>query len=617
MITRPRTGAIPLPATLSLILGKHIGAHASGAQTRLYSAYPFPWRREEGGLRDAFGQDAWHALQQHPDTPFYRFEEVEGRRALRDATADRMRTGCVNCHNTHPESPKTDWQTRDVRGVLEVILPLDAAVAQTRGGLRTSFALMAFMSMLGLSGLAMVISRLRRSSADLEQRAHALQLEISERHRAEDALQQAHDTLEQQVQERTSALERSNAQLTQEIAERQQLEAQIVQAQKMQAMGTLAGGIAHEFNNILTAILGFTELATYDVSPATPTYHHLQAVLTAGNRAKELVQQILTFSHQSNPERRAVSLAMLVQESLSLIRASLPTTIAIESHIAPDAGTVLADPTQLHQILMNLCVNADYAMRQTGGILEVAVARIEVDAAFAATDALLQPGSHVRLTVRDTGSGMSPKVMARIFEPFFTTKGIGEGTGMGLAIVHGIVTSYGGAMTVESRPGEGSTFAIYLPQLEAPAAVETSEVAEALPQGHGCILYVDDEELLVYLGREMLESLGYEVTATTSSVEALETFGAMPQRFDLVITDQTMPTLTGENLTKELRRIRADIPIILCTGFSHVIDAEKAKAMGLNAFCMKPLDIGELARTIERVLGHHEDVERTVTPSDL
>jgi CheY-like chemotaxis protein len=317
------------------------------------------------------------------------------------------------------------------------------------------------------------------------------------------------------------------------------------------------------------------------------------------------VQQILAFSRQSNPQRQPVALPILVQESLSLVRATMPTTIALESHLDPDAGGVLADPTNLQQILMNLCTNAEYAMRQPGGTLVVSLTRIEVEANATANPAGLQPGSYVRLTVRDTGDGIPPETVGRIFEPFFTTKGVGEGTGMGLAIVHGIVTSYGGAVTVESTPGEGSAFRVDLPRLGESVEADPSESPEAGPQGHGCILFVDDEELLARLGQETLEPLGYEVVPSVSSVDALSLFQAAPQRFDLVITDQTMPVMTGEQLARELRRIRIDIPIILCTGFSHLIDAERAQAVGISAFCMKPVDIQELARTIERVLGRH------------
>ncbi len=305
------------------------------------------------------------------------------------------------------------------------------------------------------------------------------------------------------------------------------------------------------------------------------------------------MQQILTFSRKSPSKRQPVSLSALAQEALSLVRASVPTTIAIDAHIDPEAGEVLADPTHLHQILMNLCTNAEYAMRQTGGTLAVSVTRVETDG----------EGIDVRLTVRDTGDGIPPEVLEHIFEPFFTTKEVGVGTGMGLAIVHGIVTSYGGALTVESAPGHGSMFTIDLPWLP-PTDKSLPVPTPPPPQGHACVLFVDDEAALVRLGQEALSALGYEVVAIASSIEALNPFRATPERFDVVVTDQTMPLLPGTQLAQELRRIRDDIPIILCTGFSHIVDAERAHALGINAFCMKPLDMVELARQIDRLAGH-------------
>lgn len=362
----------------------------------------------------------------------------------------------------------------------------------------------------------------------------------------------------------------------------------------MESIGVLAGGIAHEFNNVLAAIIGFTELAVLNVTRDNPLYQHLQAVLTAGHRAKELVQQILTFSRKSQPVRQPVSLSALAQEALSLVRASVPSTIAIASHIDPEAGEVLADPTHLHQILMNLCTNAEHAMRQIGGVLEVSVTRVEINEGV----------PYVRLIVRDTGDGIPPDVLEHIFEPFFTTKEVGEGTGMGLAIVHGIVASYGGAVSVESSPGEGNIFTIDLPRL---AHTYTPPLAprESSPQGQACILFVDDEEPLVRLGQDTLSSLSYEVVAVVGSIEALNRFRATPQRFDVVVTDQTMPEMTGTQLAQELRRIREDIPLILCTGFSHIVDAERAHALGINAFCIKPVDMRELALKIDHILGRH------------
>ena len=402
----------------------------------------------------------------------------------------------------------------------------------------------------------------------------------------------------------------------QDITERKQREVDQLQASRLESIGVLAGGIAHEFNNVLTAIMGFTELATLDVPRASPTYGYLQAVLTASHRAKELVQQILTFSRKSHPVRQAVSLPILAQEALSLVRASMPTTIAIESHIDPQAGEVLADPTHLHQILMNLCTNAEHAMRQTGGILEVCVTRVEVHGTGVAHPTL-PPGAYVRLTVRDTGDGIPPEVLAHIFEPFFTTKAIGEGTGMGLAIVHGIVTSYGGTVSVESSPGGGSTFTVDLPRLAQTAKAPPAPApGEKPPQGHARILFVDDEAPLARLGQEALSVMGYNVVAVVDSGEALDRFRAAPQQFDLVVTDQTMPVMTGTQLAQELRRIRDDIPIVLCTGFSHIVDADRARALGVNAFCMKPVNMRDLARQIDHILGPHASRARSLSPDE-
>ena len=382
---------------------------------------------------------------------------------------------------------------------------------------------------------------------------------------------------------------------------RQRLEEQLRQAQKMEAIGTLAGGIAHEFNNILGVILGFAELTHYEVPQGSRASENVEEVLKAGWRARDLVQQILTFGRMSDPNREPLRIASVVQEVLALLRASLPTTIEIRQESRGEDDVVHANRTQMHQILMNLCANAEYAMRESGGVLTIGVETVEVDATLAAAHSELQPGPHVCLTVHDTGHGMIPEVAERIFEPFFTTKGVGEGTGMGLAIVHGIVASHGGAATVYSRPGEGTTFAIYLP-CSAEAVAAEHQALELVHRGKGCILLVDDEEALERVGQAFLRRLGYEVVSRRDSREALEAFRATPQRFDLVITDQTMPHMTGEMLARELRRLRPDIPIILCTGFSHVIDAEKARALGIDAFVMKPIVMHEFARTIQQVV---------------
>ena len=373
------------------------------------------------------------------------------------------------------------------------------------------------------------------------------------------------------------------------------------EAQKMEAIGTLAGGIAHDFNNILGVILGFSELTLYEVAQSSVAWHNLQQVLTASQRAKDLVRQILTFSRKDEQERQPLQLYLVIHEALKLLRASLPTTIDIRQELAEDSGTILADPTQMQQVLMNLCNNAEYAMRDTGGILDVRLDKMEVGEALAARHPELLPGPYVRLTVRDTGIGMEEAVLARIFEPFYTTKSAGDGTGMGLAVVHGIVTNHSGAIDVDSTPGQGTTFTLYLPQIQA-AGTEELQPDTPAPHGTGQILFVDDEETLARLGQRMLERLGYSVVAITNSIEALETFRRTPEAFDLVITDQTMPQMTGEVLARELRQIRADIPIILCTGFSHVIDTDKAAAQGIDAFMLKPLIAKDLGLAIQQVL---------------
>jgi PAS domain S-box-containing protein len=388
--------------------------------------------------------------------------------------------------------------------------------------------------------------------------------------------------------------------------ERQRLEAQLRQSHKMEAIGTLAGGIAHEFNNALSAILGFTELTQRDMPFGSRSWSNLQEVLKAGNRSKDFVQQILAFSHPGDHRKEPVHLPLVIQEAFTLLRASLPTTIEIRHRIAPEIGTVLADVTQLHQVLMNLCANAEYALRGTGGILEISVDTVEVDDTLITFHPNLRPGSHIRVRVRDTGAGIPAEVIDYIFDPFFTTKGVGEGTGMGLAIVHGIIISHGGAITVESALEEGSTFTIYLPQIAHDPAAAADPPEPFILQGTGRILFVDDEEVLARLGQALLEHLGYDVAAYTNSLDALKAFQAEPYRFDLVITDQTMPAMTGATLVEELRRIRSDIPIILCTGFSHLVNAEKAEALGVDAFVTKPGVTQELAVTIQQVLGKRD-----------
>lgn len=384
--------------------------------------------------------------------------------------------------------------------------------------------------------------------------------------------------------------------------DRKKLEEQIRQIQKMEAIGTLAGGIAHDFNNILAAIIGYTELTMMDVPEDWPARQHMEQVLKAGMRAKNLVQQILSFSRRTVPERKPLEIDVIIKEALKFLRASLPSTIEIRTDIEKSPGTVLADPTQIHQVLTNLCSNAAYAMRETGGLLEVRLSQLSVDDTAAAQLNGLSPGDYQRLTVRDTGQGMDPEIVERIFEPFFTTKGPGEGTGMGLSVVYGIVKDHYGAITVDSQLGKGTIFQVYLPLTTKPAERDPLAPATSLPTGHERILFVDDEATLVNLGHRMLARLGYRVTSKSSSLEALEAFRAEPGRFDLVITDQTMPHLTGLELAHKLWDIKPELPIILCTGFSQQITAEMALEMGIKRFLTKPLVVREVAETVRSVL---------------
>jgi PAS domain S-box-containing protein len=378
-------------------------------------------------------------------------------------------------------------------------------------------------------------------------------------------------------------------------------EKQLRHTQKMEAIGTLAGGIAHDFNNILGAILGYSELALTQVSQDERVKSYLEEVVTAGIRAKELVKQILAFSRRSDQEREAVDLKVIVKEALKMIRATLPATIEIRSTLEVDPAVVFADPTQMHQVVMNLCANAEYAMRKEGGILDIALTSIEVTAKSALEFPSLKPGTYLRLTIRDSGQGIPPEVLERIFEPFFTTKGSGEGTGLGLAVVHGAIVGHGGNISVSSVMGQGTTFTILLPPLDVVLPAHIDETEE-WPKGSGRVLFVDDEEMLARWGEQLLTHLGYAVVAKTNPHEAVDLFRKQADQFDLVVTDQTMPTMSGEAFARAILEIREDIPIILCTGFSHIMSAEKAAQLGLRAFLMKPVNAAALAKTVKNVL---------------
>jgi signal transduction histidine kinase len=379
-----------------------------------------------------------------------------------------------------------------------------------------------------------------------------------------------------------------------------QLESQLRQAQKMEAIGTLAGGIAHDFNNILSPIIMYTELAlkgTTDDELRT----YLDQVLKSSRRASDLVKQILAISRQTEPQYIIMQPGPIVKETLKLLRASLPATIDIRSHLEAEAEWIFADPTEIYQVVMNLCTNASHAMEDTNGVLEVGLDLVILEKEKSAFGMTLLPGSYVRLNIHDNGHGMEPEVLERIFEPYFTTKEVGQGTGLGLALVHRIVQAGLGGINVSSAPGQGTTFEVYLPTVKAEDLKETDDTA-LLPRGHERVLLVDDEADIVTAVRIFLERSGYQVFAFTDSREALAAFRSEPEDFDLVITDLTMPHLTGADLSREILALRPQIPIIVCTGYGDPLTIEKLKPIGIREFIFKPIISRHLAETIRRVL---------------
>nr|MBF0221898.1 response regulator [Desulfobulbaceae bacterium] len=392
--------------------------------------------------------------------------------------------------------------------------------------------------------------------------------------------------------------------LTEQLAsdkEKISLENQLQQALKMEAIGTLAGGIAHDFNNILTPILGYAQLVEYQLPPESDLLKYQREVIVAANRAKELVQQILTFSRSADHELLPLQIQIVVKEAVKLIRSTIPTTIQIKQDINPNCGYVLASPTQVHQIVMNLCTNAYHAMRIKGGELSISLQPVKIPNDDH-TDTTIRPGEYILLQISDTGSGVPKTIIDRIFDPYFTTKPLGEGTGMGLSVVHGIVKNCKGHISVTSVEGQGASFKIYLPQEKSnrPALGTSSSVKPA--GGSERILLVDDDITIVDIESRILRSLGYQVTAFSSSEEALAAFQQSTDSFDLVFTDMTMPQITGIGLMKKIRALRPDMPIILCTGYSEIIDQKSALALGINAYITKPLVLETVATQVRKAL---------------
>ena len=384
--------------------------------------------------------------------------------------------------------------------------------------------------------------------------------------------------------------------------ERLKLQAQLSHSQKMEAIGTLAGGIAHDFNNILGIISGYAELALNDLDEGTNARLGIDQVVRASERAKDLVGQILAFGRGVEPERKPIDIGASIEEIMKMLKITFPSTIDIRTRVETDAGVVEINPTKLQQIVMNLCANAAHAMEGDTGLLEVIASKVDLDEKQAAElFPKLKPGPFAVLSIRDSGRGIDSGLLSKIFDPYFTTKEKGVGTGMGLSMVHGIVKSLDGAIAVESEPGKGSTFRVYLPRIEM-AAPQEPAACESHERGNEHILLVDDEEQLVNIGKRMLSYLGYTVTGVTNGAEALELVRKKPYEYDIVITDLTMPNMPGDVLAKEMTDVRPSMPVIMCTGYSERITEEKAAAMGVRALVPKPLSLADMARTIRRVL---------------
>ena len=382
--------------------------------------------------------------------------------------------------------------------------------------------------------------------------------------------------------------------------EKQKLQAQLRQTQKMEAIGTLAGGIAHDFNNILAALIGYADLVKDDIPEGTITHQNIEGVLTVANRATELVKQILTFCRKDEAKLVPMKINTVVAEALKMLRSSLPTTIEFRQDINCNSS-IMADETQIHQVLINLGTNAAHAMSENGGLLEINLSDFDVDSDIVTRDGTLHRGSYVKLTVKDTGCGMSEEVVERIFEPFFTTKAVGKGTGLGLSVIHGIVENHNGIITVDTKPGEGTTFDIFFPCVKDKEIIETKDSELVYGQGEQ-ILFVDDEKSLVDTTTKMLRHIGYKVIGETNSIEALKIFQKNPAKFDLVITDLTMPNMTGIELARELINIQPDIPIVLCTGFREKNNEKSAKAIGIKEVVTKPVNRKKISRIIQQLL---------------
>jgi len=424
----------------------------------------------------------------------------------------------------------------------------------------------------------------------------------------QDKVKAVNSTLEKRVIDRTLQLTDTNLKLKKEMEvrkrsekQRSELETQLFHLKKIETIGTLAGGIAHDFNNILTPILGYTDMALEELPEESTLRFDIEQINNAALRGKDLVQQILTFSREVNVERKPVKLIQIVSEVVNLIKASLPHGIEIRKSFDSGIGIILADPVHIHQIIMNLCTNAIHAMKNSGGILDIKVDSVMIDQKTARKINNLKIGIYIRIRLSDTGHGMDRRTKERIFEPFFTRKEVGSGTGLGLSVVHGIVSNYNGAITVNSTPGKGTLFTVYLPY-NITGPVNEIKSSDQLPRGVEHILFVDDELDITFMGKKMLENLGYKVTAKTNSSEAFEEFKRNPGKYSLLVTDQTMPKMLGSELAGKMKKINPALKVIIITGYvDKISDVARSKDNSYEII-LKPIKMSEFSKTIRKVL---------------
>ena len=406
-----------------------------------------------------------------------------------------------------------------------------------------------------------------------------------------------------------AAMAIENARLYSELRDRledeKNLHRKLAEANKILALGQMASGVAHDFNNILGAIMGYSEMTMIDMPQNHVARHNLSQILKASHRAKDVVQQILAYTRKHELERKVIDLKEVTNEALKFIRASIPSTIEIRAQIPKEPCIITANATMIHQIIMNLCTNAHHAMLDQAGILSLSLECLDLRTISEMVDDDLKPGRYIKLSVADTGIGMPPEIIDRIFDPYFTTKEIGVGTGLGLSVVQGIVKSHNGAIKVDSKSGNGTTFDIFLPSVGIEQAIEVED-HQYIPHGNERILFVDDEELLVELGKQMLKHLGYSVVATTDPQEALKLFEKEKDAIDLIITDLTMPNMTGDILVKKILQIKPNLPIIMCTGFSESIDQKRVVELGIRSLLEKPIQVSDMANTIRKFLDENK-----------